>query len=198
VTEGPDGEAADRATVALPRGVRLGVDVGTVRVGLATSDPDGVIATPVETLARGSVRSGEDGPSSDLRRIAAEVSERAAGVVYVGLPRHLSGAEGAAAAAVRAYAGDLAEVVAPVPVRLVDERMSTVTAHQALHASGRAGRRHRSVVDQVAAVVILQSALEAERARGRRAGERVAVPGLDPASGTFVDDVGGHEEGRRE
>ena len=185
------------AAEALPRGVRLGVDVGTVRVGLAVSDPDGMIATPVETLARGRVGRGEDGPPSDLRRIAGEVSERGAGVVYVGLPRHLSGAEGAAAASVRAYAGDLARFVAPVPVMLVDERMSTVTAHQALHASGRAGRRHRAVVDQVAAVVILQAALEAERAGGKRAGERVAASDRLPGSGTVVDDVGGHEKGGR-
>ncbi|OIQ85514.1 putative holliday junction resolvase [mine drainage metagenome] len=168
-----------------------------MRVGLAVSDPDGMIATPVETLARGHVGRDAAGPPSDVRRIAAEVSERAARVVYVGLPRHLSGVEGAAAASVRAYAGDLARFVAPVPVMLVDERMSTVTAHQALHASGRAGRRHRAVVDQVAAVVILQSALDAERVGGKRAGERVAASDRLPGSGTVVDDVGGHEKGRR-
>jgi len=197
VTERPEGTDAVGADAPLARGARLGVDVGTVRVGLAASDPDGLIATPVETLVRGHVRAGEDAVPSDLARIVQEVSERSARVVYVGLPRHLSGAEGAAATSVRAYAGDLAKLVAPVAVMLVDERMSTVTAHQALHASGRAGRRHRAVVDQVAAVVILQSALEAERATGRRAGEPVAVPGLDPGSGTVVDDVGGHEKGRR-
>ena len=94
-------------------------------------------------------------------------------VVYVGLPRHLSGAEGAASAAARAYAGSIARAVGPVPVRLVDERMSTVSAHQALHASGRAGRKHRAVVDQAAAVVILQSALDGERHAATRVGELV-------------------------
>lgn len=155
------------------RGARLAVDVGAVRVGLATSDPDGLIATPVATLARDTRSTGQI--PTDLSQIAAEVHERNAAIVYVGLPRHLSGAEGSASEAARAYAGALAQAIAPVPVRMVDERMSTVTAHQALHASGRAGRRHRSVVDQAAAVVILQAALDGERARGRRPGEPVVV-----------------------
>jgi len=162
---------ADGADTPLERGARLGVDVGTVRVGLAASDPDGLIATPVETLAR---------PTS-LARIVREVWERGVAVVYVGLPMHLSGAEGAASDAARNYAGALATAVAPVTVRLVDERMSTVSAHQALHASERSGRRHRQVIDQAAAVVILQSALEAERATGSRAGERVEVDPPLPA-----------------
>lgn len=155
----------------LPRGPRLGVDVGTVRVGVAASDPDGLIATPVDTLAREPAHTRP--VAGDLRRIAEEVAERGVRVVYVGLPRGLSGREGQAAEAARAYAGRIAQAVAPVPVRLIDERLSTVTAHAALHASGRAGRKHRSVVDQVAAVVILQQALDAERASGRRAGEHV-------------------------
>lgn len=158
------------ASGALPRGVRLGVDVGSVRVGVAASDPDGLIATPVETVPR-------DPASADdlahLAHVAGIVAERAAAVVYVGLPRQLSGAEGSASATVRNYGGALARAVAPVPVRLVDERMSTVTAHRAMHASGRPGRRHRQVVDQVAAVVILQAALDAERATGARGGELV-------------------------
>jgi putative Holliday junction resolvase len=87
----------------------------------------------------------------------------------------------------------LAQAVAPVPVRLVDERMSTVTAHQALHASGRAGRNHRQVVDQAAAVVILQTALDAERSTGRRAGEPVEV---DLPGGTSDQCVGGCGHGR--
>jgi putative holliday junction resolvase len=160
---------------AVTRGVRLAVDVGSVRVGLAGSDPDGLIATPIATLARDN-RTGEQIPT-DLSQIVAEVHERNAAIVYVGLPRHLSGAEGSASGAARAYAGALAQALAPIPVRMVDERMSTVTAHQALHASGRSGRRHRSVVDQAAAVVILQAALDGERSRGRRPGEPVVVDG---------------------
>jgi putative Holliday junction resolvase len=155
------------------RGARLAVDVGSLRVGLASSDPDGLIATPVATLARATGSKGR--LPADIAQVVHEVHERGVGVVYVGLPMHLSGTEGSASQAARAYAVQLAQAVAPVPVRLVDERMSTVSAHQALHASGRSGRSHRQVVDQAAAVVILQSALDAERASGRRPGERVAV-----------------------
>ncbi len=168
--------SAPGAEEAVVRGARLAVDVGSVRVGLAGSDPDGLIATPVATLARATAKKGR--LPADLAQVVHEVQERRVGVVYVGLPMHLSGAEGAASGAARAYAVQLAQAVAPIPVRLVDERMSTVSAHQALHASGRSGRSHRQVVDQAAAVVILQSALDAERATGRRPGERVAV---DPA-----------------
>jgi len=160
---------ADGACADLERGARLGVDVGSVRVGLAVSDPDGLIATPVETLAR----------ASSMKRLVREVRERRAAVVYVGLPIHLSGAESASSGVARNYAGVLAAAIAPVEVWMVDERMSTVSAHQALHASGRAGRSHRQVIDQAAAVVILQSALEAERMSGSRAGERVDV---DPSA----------------
>jgi putative Holliday junction resolvase len=191
-------------STGLPRGSRVGVDVGSVRVGLAASDPDGVVATPVETVPRDAAGwtrylkalaapavagspATVPAPPTDLARIAAEVEERFAAVVYVGLPRHLSGSEGSASQAARVYAGALASVVAPVPVRLVDERMSTVSAHQALHASGRSGRRHRQVVDQAAAVVILQSALEAERAGRSRAGERVDIDPAPPARGAAGD-----------
>lgn len=148
-------------------GVRLGVDVGTVRVGLAACDPRGVVASPVATLARD--LEGE----TDLARIAQEVREREVLEVVVGLPRSMSGREGPAAAAARGYAVRLAGRVAPVPVRLVDERLSTVGAHRALHDAGVPGRRHRRVVDQAAAVLILQSALDAERVSGREPGSAV-------------------------
>lgn len=148
--------------MSLPRGARLALDVGRVRVGVAASDPDGLVATPVATLAPG-----------DRARVVEEVRERGVLVVYVGLPRHLSGSEGASAALARAYARDLAGEISPVEVRMVDERMSTVSATSALRAAGRPGRRQREVVDQAAAVVILQGALDTERATGRRAGEPV-------------------------
>lgn len=151
------------------RGVRLGVDVGTVRVGLACCDPGGRIATPVETLRR------DVTGRSDVARIAAEVAERDAIEVVVGLPRSMSGGEGPAARAARSYAVTVARRVAPVPVRLVDERLSTAGAHRALHESGRKGRRHRSVVDQAAAVLFLQTALDAERASGQPPGSIVAL-----------------------
>nr|WP_245530324.1 Holliday junction resolvase RuvX [Cellulomonas flavigena] len=170
------------------RGVRLAVDVGTVRVGVASSDPDGLLATPVETLARAA--SKPSSTAADVARIADEARERRAEVVYVGLPRHLSGAEGSSAGVARAYAVALAHAVRPVQVRLVDERMSTVSAHHALQAAGRSGRRHREVVDQAAAVVILQHALDMERTTGRRPGERVEVDRdrSGPARGGVVGD----------
>lgn len=155
-------------------GVRLGVDVGSVRVGVAASDPSGALATPVVTLRR-DVRGGRD-----LDDLAALVGERSVLEVVVGLPRGLSGREGPAADAARVFARALAERLAPVPVRLVDERLSTVTAERGLIAAApRSGARaRRRVVDQAAAVVILQSALDAERSSGRPPGEPVpAEPG---------------------
>ena len=192
----PEDAAGDDAGVpddAVVRGARIGVDVGTVRIGVAASDPDGLIATPVETVPRApepgvgrrkAVAPDADPTPADVRRIAEIVRERDAVVVYVGLPRHLSGSEGSASASVRTYSAALAQAVAPVPVRLVDERMSTVSAHQALHASGRSGRSHRKVVDQAAAVVILQAAIDGERTTGARRGELVEPsPAERPGSG---------------
>ena len=158
-------------------GVRLGVDVGSVRVGVARSDPSGFLATPVETLQR------DTSGGRDLARIVELVREWDVLEIVVGLPRGLSGQEGAAAEAARRYAVDIARRVRPVPVRVVDERLSTVTAHRSLRDAGVKGRRHRPVVDQVAAVVILQSALDAERASGREPGPRVG-PADDEAPET--------------
>ncbi|MFZ0323364.1 MAG: Holliday junction resolvase RuvX [Actinomycetes bacterium] len=154
------------------RGVRLGIDPGQVRIGVAASDPDGVLAVPVETVSRG---------AGDLDRIGALVDERAVLEVLVGLPRSLSGAEGAAAHAARQFARDLAEAV-PVDVRLVDERMSTAAATRSLRASGRDSRSSRAVIDQAAAVVLLQSALDSERVSGRPPGERVRRSGVPSAT----------------
>jgi putative Holliday junction resolvase len=150
--------------------VRLGVDVGSVRVGVAASDPEGLLATPVATLAR-----DVDG-GGDLLGLADLVREREAVEVVVGLPRSLSGQDGPAARTAREYAQRLALAVRPVPVRLVDERLTTVTAHQSLRRSGVSGRRGRQVVDQVAATVILQLALDMERSAGRPPGEPVVTP----------------------
>jgi putative pre-16S rRNA nuclease len=148
-------------------GIRLGVDVGTVRVGLASSDPDGILATPVETLER-DVKSG-----SDLAAIAAMVCDRHVLEVVVGLPRSLSGGEGPAALGARRYATALAALISPIPVRLIDERLTTIDAHRSLRDSGVPGRAQRAVVDQAAAVLILQAALDAERSSGLAPGELV-------------------------
>ncbi|MET9340551.1 Holliday junction resolvase RuvX [Nonomuraea sp. NPDC004354] len=148
-------------------GARLGVDVGSVRIGVARSDPSGLLATPVETVRRG---------AGDLDRIAVLVEEHAAIEVIVGLPTSLSGREGQAAALARTFAVDLAVRLAPVPVRLFDERLTTVAAQQGLRASGVKAKKQRSVVDQAAAVVLLQDALDAERATDRPPGRPVDPP----------------------
>lgn len=166
-------------------GVRLGVDVGTVRVGVAVSDPDGRLAAPVVTLAR------DQRGGSDLRRIAQLAGERAAVEVVVGLPRSLSGGEGPAAAAARAYAAALAASLTPVPVRLVDERLTTVSATRGLRESGVRGRRSRAVVDQAAAVVLLQHALDLERSLGRPPGSAVDLPGAGSAGAAPAGRRGG-------
>lgn len=142
-------------------GRRLGVDVGTVRVGVAMSDATGFLASPLVTLRR-------SGKGADLDRLAALVVEHEVVEVVVGDPRHLSGASGASAADAGAYAGSLATRIGDVPVRLVDERLSTVTAASHLRARGIDARRQRSVIDQEAAVVILQSHLDRSRTAGGR------------------------------
>jgi putative Holliday junction resolvase len=134
---------------------------------VARSDPAGLIATPVETVARG---------SGDLARLSALVAQEGAVEVVVGLPRSLSGGEGPAAAKVREFAVRLADALAPVPVRLCDERLSTVSAESVLRDRGKKGKNRRAVVDQAAAVVILQHALETERSTGRPPGQEVGRP----------------------
>lgn len=136
---------------------------------MAQSDPDGLLATPVATLDR-----DEDG-GSDLDRIGDLVAESAVLEVVVGLPRSLSGEEGVAARRSRDYAASLHRRLAPVAVTLFDERLTTVDAHRVLRSSGVSGREHRSRVDQAAAVLILQAALDAERTTGRPAGEPVGA-----------------------
>ncbi|MFE3071161.1 Holliday junction resolvase RuvX [Streptomyces sp. NPDC059247] len=150
------------------RGRRIAVDVGDARIGVASCDPDGVLATPVETVP------GRDVPAAH-RRLRQIVAEYEPIEVVVGLPRSLSGREGPAAVKVRAFAGEMAKGIAPVPVRLVDERMTTVTATQGLRASGVKAKKGRSVIDQAAAVIILQNALESERVSGNPPGEGVEV-----------------------
>ena len=155
--------------VDVPRtGRRLGVDVGSVRIGTAVSDPDGLLAVPLETVPRG------DG---DLSRLAGLVVANDVVEVVVGLPVSLDGTDGPSARAARDFAAALAAAV-PVPVRLVDERLSTAGAHRALQAAGVSGRRRRAVVDESAAAMILQTALDTVRSTGRPAG--VAVAAAEP------------------
>jgi putative holliday junction resolvase len=142
-------------------GRRLGIDVGSVRVGVALSDPSGVLATPLTTVPR-DVAGG-----SDLCTIAALVAEHEAVGVVVGLPRTLAGTEGPAAVAARAFADALGAVLASgggaVPIELSDERLTTVVATRQLRQRGVPGRKQRALVDQAAAVAILQGWLDAGR-----------------------------------
>jgi putative Holliday junction resolvase len=152
----------------LRAGIRLAVDVGSVRIGVARCDPDGLIASPLATVARG---------RGDIERIAELTAAAGAVEVVVGLPATLAGRAGSAAADARSFAGALADRLAPVPVRLVDERFTTVIAQQKLRQRGQNSRGMRSVVDQAAAALLLQSALDGERASGRPPGELVPAPG---------------------
>lgn len=149
-------------------GVRLGVDVGSVRVGVAACDPSGLIATPVTTLERRA-----DG--RDIVELTELAAERDAVEIVVGLPTGLSGEAGPAARSATAYAAALAARVSPLVVRLTDERFTTVAAGRSLRAAGRDTRSGRAVIDQAAAVIILQGALDEERATGVPPGRVVDV-----------------------
>ena len=146
-------------------GVRLACDVGSVRIGLARSDGSGLLAVPLPAVPAG---------DRSIDSVLAVIGEWEAVDVYVGLPLHLSGQEGASAVLARDWAGSLAERTS-VPVRLIDERLSTVEAQRGLHAGGRSTRDSRAQIDSASAVVVLQSVLEAERGSGTAPGERVAA-----------------------
>jgi putative holliday junction resolvase len=157
-----------------PRGIKLGVDVGTVRVGLAQCDPDGILATPFKTVGRDAKK------NSDVRLVVKHAAELAAVQIFVGLPRTMKGEERGSAAMAAEYAvllvRELARAGLDVPVNLVDERLSSVTAHRNLHEAGMSSRNHRKVVDQVAAAGILQHAIDMQKARGTDVGRRVQAP----------------------
>jgi len=154
-----------RAGGPVRRGVRLAVDPGTVRIGVARSDPNGVLATPLTVVKRG---------KGDLDALASLAVAEEAMEILVGLPRSLSGRDGAAAVKAKKFAAALATRVAPLPVRLVDERFTTTTAHDALRAGGHDSRARRETVDAAAAAVLLEAALESERRTGAEPGEPVA------------------------
>jgi putative Holliday junction resolvase len=146
-------------------GARLGIDVGRARIGVARCDAGGVLAVPVETVARSA--EGDD----DVRRILELAAEFEAIELVVGNPLSLSGATTPSTDDAIAFAERLAG--AGAMVRLVDERLSTVSAQQALRATGKSTRKQRPIVDQVAAVIILQHAIDAERASGNPPGRSV-------------------------
>lgn len=146
-------------------GTRLGVDVGRARIGVARCDAGALLATPVETVPR-----AVDG-DADVARILDLAREYEVIEIVVGNPLSLSGASTPSTDDAVAFAGRLA--AAGAAVRLVDERLSTVSAQQALRATGKSTRKQRPIVDQVAAVIILQHAIDAERASARPPGRTI-------------------------
>ncbi|UJP10995.1 Holliday junction resolvase RuvX [Microbacterium sp. KUDC0406] len=142
------------------RGIRLGIDVGKARVGVARCDPDGMLAVPVETVPRS---------DTSVERIAELCGEWEPIELVVGLPVNMRGEETLSTTDARQFAAALGERTG-LPVRMVDERLSTVSAHSALRSSGRSQKNSRSIVDQVAAVVLLQHAIDTEKSTGNPAG----------------------------
>ncbi len=157
------------------RGIRIGLDVGSVRVGVARTDPDGVLAVPVATVKRSA-------KAQDVAQIVALIAEYEPLEIVVGLPIGLGGAHGPAAQAAVEYARMLLDALSgnqmQLPIRLMDERMSTMQASRQLQAAGRDSRKGRSVIDQAAAVIIVQQAVDQERATGVPPGQLLTADDL--------------------
>lgn len=141
------------------KGRRVALDPGTVRIGVAVSDIDGILASPRPAL-----------PAGDLAAVVVVVGEVDPLEIIVGLPMGLAGTEGQAAQRAREFAGQVATATS-IPVRLVDERLSTVQAQRGLHDQGRSVRQSRDMIDSASAAVVLQHALDAERTAGQPPGE---------------------------
>ena len=139
------------------RGVLLALDWGKARIGVAACDADRILAYPVET-----VQNQPKDPTQTLRRLMALVAEYEPVEVLLGLPISLAGDEGLAAQQMREVAGRLATKLGATPLTLVDERLTSATAHRRLSQAGKNSRQRRGMIDQMAAVAILEQAL-AER-----------------------------------
>ena len=154
------------------RGVRFGVDVGSVRIGVAKCDPDGLLATPLETIAAG---------ETAIPKIIDLIKEHAPIAVYVGNPLSLNGQVTQSTIGAGEFALALVSAISSHPeigkieVRLIDERLSTVSAQRGLHEVGRTQKSSREVIDQAAAIIILEHALESEKRQGDFAGKEVVV-----------------------
>ena len=143
---------ADAVAVLPPRGVLIGLDLGSKTIGVAASDPDRRVAAPVETISRQRF-------NLDAQRILDLAAERRAAGLVLGLPINMDGSEGPRAQATHAFARNLARLTA-LPIALWDERLSTAAVERALIAADASRAKRRSVIDQHAAAYILQGALD--------------------------------------
>jgi putative Holliday junction resolvase len=152
---------ADAAAVLPPRGVLMGLDLGTKTIGVAACDPDRRVAAPVETISRKRF-------NLDAARILELAAERRAAGLVLGLPINMDGSEGPRAQSTRAFARNLARLT-ELPIALWDERLSTAAVERALIAADASRAKRRNVIDQHAAAYILQGALDrlSREQRGR-------------------------------
>ncbi|WP_297565955.1 Holliday junction resolvase RuvX [uncultured Arcanobacterium sp.] len=156
-----ENEAGGSGEKSLKPGVRIAVDVGKVRVGIAKTDHEAILALPVGTFRRG---------QDDITGVLDIISQEDVCAVYVGLPLNMDGSIGSTARNAQKWAQRLAKMIAPIPVRMIDERLSSVSAHRQLQEAGLREIKHKPLVDQAAAVIILESALDFARRTGRQPG----------------------------
>jgi putative Holliday junction resolvase len=150
----------------MEKGRRLAIDVGSVRIGLAICDPDGILSSPIPALGRSNEL------LDTLQLVSELVAVNSVIEVYVGDPISLSGGQSASTRDAREFAEKLAALIS-VPIRLVDERLTTVTASAKLRSSGKDAKQSRSLIDSASAVEILEQALATLRVSGKTPGELV-------------------------
>jgi len=142
----------------MKNGRRISFDYGQVRIGVAASDPSGLIASPIATL-----QAGAPDLADQLKSIFAEYEPI---YIVIGEPKHLSGASNPSLVAAHEF-GELVKTVTDVPIHFIDERMSTVSASKVLRGAGFNTKESKSKIDAMAAVAILESALARERIAGK-------------------------------
>lgn len=162
------------------RGTRMGVDVGNARVGVALCDPDGILATPLKTLRRDLKK------DSDLRVLLKLIQVHEVFEIFVGLPKTMKGGDSLSTTMAKEYADKLlhglSENSLDVPVWMVDERLTSVSAHRSLREAGVSTREHKKMIDQVAAVNILQYSVDAIKSGNAVAGYRLEPSQIDSDS----------------
>ncbi len=140
----------------MQRGRRIAFDYGDVRIGVAVSDPDSILSSPLTTL-----RATDKNLSSQISQMIAEIEPVA---IYVGRPALLSGDDGVASEKATEFVS-LLHTITQVPIELIDERMSTISAARNLREAGRSAKESKDAIDMAAAVAILEFAIDIERRR---------------------------------